>query len=193
MVNQEQNNTKENVVDKYKNICRFLVFVLRHKPKVAGLTLDGEGYADVDKILVGIEKRFKIKLTEQELIGVTKKYASTFFQFKEKKIKAKFGHTIILNLNVPEEFSAIDKAPKELFGCIDKNDFFNISKSGLQFSALKFGLVDSRSKLPAGRNIIVHVNSEKASRNNVGFHYNKASDKYFCKFVPSTFIKIEIA
>lgn len=193
-VNQEskKENTKETLIDKYKNICRFLVFILRHKPKVAGLTLDPEGYAEIPKVLAAIEKRFKLKMTKEELIGVTKKYASTFFYFQDETVKAKFGHTIILNLNIPEGFSQVNQVPKDLFGCIDKNDFFNISKSGLQFSAIQFGLVDNKSKLPKGRNVVVVVGAQKAIKNNVIFHYDQASDKYFCKFVPSTFINIEI-
>jgi putative RNA 2'-phosphotransferase len=182
----------ESLVDKYKNICRFMVFVLRHKPKVAGLTLDQDGYAETTKVLSSIDKRFKLKLTQDELISVTKKYAANLFYFDGMKVKAKFGHTVILNLNVPESFERIEKTPKDLFGCIDKNDFFNVSKGGLQFSAVQFGLIDNRSKLPSGRNVVVYVNAEKASKNNIFFHYNKDSDKYFCKFIPSTFIHIEI-
>lgn len=183
----------ESVQDKYKNICRFLSFVLRHNPKVAGLKLDEEGFTEVDKVLSAIEKKFKLKLTEDELNSVTKKYASNFFKIENKKIKAKFGHTIILNMNTPQGFDVSEKIPRELYCTIDKKDMWNVSKTGLQSSLIQSELKSNQLQLhKGGLHTMVVVNSDKASKNNVQFYYNKSMDSYHCKFIPAVYLKFEL-
>src|ERR1035437_6925115 len=111
-VELKREHTKEETVeDKYKNICRFLAFVLRHKPQVAHLKLDESGFASLDKVLTAIEKRFKLKLTQIELTTVIKKYASNFFYVDKDKIKAKFGHTIILSMTIPVGYEKTKNVP----------------------------------------------------------------------------------
>lgn len=190
---QKQGNSKEETkVDKYKNICRFLAFVLRHKPKIAHLNLDENGFAEINKIIVAIEKRFKFKITEKELIDITNKYAVNFFSFKDGKIKARSGHTIILNMNTPENFEITKIVPHGLFGVISKEEMWNVSKNGLQSSVILDGLADNRLSLKINGNTMVCVNAEKAIKNSIEFFFNKNTNKYFCKFVPSTYLKFEL-
>jgi RNA:NAD 2'-phosphotransferase (TPT1/KptA family) len=189
---QKQGHTKEETqVDKYKNICRFLAFVLRHKPQVAHLKLDELGFAEITKVIIAIEKRFKIKVTEQELTDIAKKYAMKFFLFENGKIKARFGHTIILNMLTPENFESTMKVPHGLYGVINKDEMWNVSKNGLQSSFILSGLFDSKSKLQINGNLVVHINTEKAIKNNVAFFCDK-NNRYFCKFVPATYLKFEL-
>lgn len=183
----------ENIQDKYKNICRFLSFVLRHKPQMAHLKLDEDGFAELDKVLSAIEGKFKLKLTEEELSNVTKKYAFNFFKIQDKKIKAKFGHTVILNMNTPQGFEVIDKIPREIFCTIDKKEMWNVSKNGLQSSLVQSNLKSNKLLIKKTEfSTIVSVNSDKASKNNVAFYYNKSNESYHCKFIPATFLKFEL-
>jgi len=190
---QKQGHTKEETqVDKYKNICRFLAFVLRHKPQVAHLKLDEQGFAEIPKVIVAVEKRFKMKITDKELNDITRKFAAKFFLFENNKIKAKSGHTIILNMKTPDSFETTKNIPHGLYGTILKEEMWNVSKNGLQSSFVLNGLVDSKSLLKIDSNAVVYINSEKAIKNNVEFFFDKNTKKYFCKFVPATYLKFEL-
>lgn len=189
---KKQHTEEETQEDKYKNICRFLAFILRHKPQVAHLKLDEKGFAETDKVISSIQKRFKIKLSELELNNITKKYAFNFFLFEDKKIKARFGHTIILNLKIPENFESTNNVPHVLYGTVNKNEMWNVTKNGLQGNLILNGLHLTISELQINSNLIVEINSEKASKNNVQFLYNKINKNYFCKFIPAPYVKFEL-
>ncbi len=188
----KREHKEESQVDKYKNICRFLAFVLRHKPQVAHLKLDENGFAEIDKVLGAIDKRFKVKLNEQQLIDMSKKYAFNFFRFENKKMKARFGHTIILNMIAPTGCESVPKVPHILYGTINRNEMWNVSKNGLQGSFILSGLFEDRSKLQLNGNLIVAISTEKAIKSNIEFLYNKNTQQYFCKFIPQTYLRFEL-
>lgn len=178
--------------DKHKNICRFLSFILRHKPQIAHLKLDNNGFAELDKVLAAIEKRFKLRLTVDDLNNVIKKYAHNFFLINDGKIKAKFGHTVILNMLTPDGFETTKNVPQTLYACINRNEMTNVVKIGVQSCVVFDGLVENKMSLDVRNNLIISINTEKAIKNNIEFFFNPISGKYFCKFIPSTFIKIEL-
>jgi putative RNA 2'-phosphotransferase len=41
-----------------KSISKYLALVLRHKPEVAGLALDAEGWASADAVIAAIARKF---------------------------------------------------------------------------------------------------------------------------------------
>jgi RNA:NAD 2'-phosphotransferase (TPT1/KptA family) len=190
---KESNNGKETMKDKHKNICRFLTFVLRHKPQVAHLKLDKSGFADMAKVLIAIEKRFKMKLSDKELSDVIKNNASKFFVIEEGKIKAKFGHTIILSMDVPETYEVVTNVPRMLYGCINKNEMWTISQKGLQSISITSGLCDDSTNLkPTNISTVVVVDSKKSIKENITYYFDKKSKQYFCKYIPATYLKFEI-
>lgn len=192
-MSKELKKGKETINDKHKNICRFLTFVLRHKPQVAHVKLDKSGFAEVDKLLVAIDKRFKLKLTDKELYDIIKKYAPKFFDISQGNIKAKFGHTIILSMDVPETCEIVMTVPSILYGCINKQEMWNISQKGLQNSAIVSGLCETSGALKSDSNTtIVVVDSKKSIKENIKYYLDKKSGNYFCKYIPATYLKFEL-
>jgi len=190
---QKREHTKEETLeDKYKNICRFLVFVLRHKPQVAHLKLDEKGFAESDRILSAIEKRFKLKITQEELNTIINRYVPKFFLIESGKIKAKFGHSIILSMNIPDGFESVKIIPHSLYACINRGEMWNVSKSGLQSNSILDGMVQDKKDLSVGPNLVVGINTEKSFKANIEFYHNSKTNKYFCRFIPSTYLKFEL-
>lgn len=178
--------------DVYVNICKFLTFVLRHKPQVAGLKLDEQGFAEIPRVLSSIEKLKKIKLSEQELLTITKKFAKNIFQVQEGKIRAEFGHSIILNMIIPKGFIESKNVPRNLYALIDNRETWSIISGGLKSSNLKSDLVADSNKLILKDGLkIVTVDSSKAEKTST-FYYNESSNSYFCKFVPAGNVKFTI-
>jgi len=174
------------------NICKFLTFILRHKPFVAKIQLDENGFAEIDKVLLAVKKIKNIDIDEQKLSSIIKRFANKILEIKDKKIRAKFGHSVILNMNVPSGFVEIKDIPHTLFSIIDSREMWSIMSSGLKPSNLKSNFVSDNARLKPLENMkIIKIDSEKASKSS-NFYYDKDSNTYFCKFVPSNFISYSI-
>lgn len=86
---------------KTKGISKFLSFVLRHSPETIALTLDENGWADVDELLQKSSRDGKV-LTAEMLIHVVASNDKKRFAFNEDKtkIRASQGHSIEVALNL---------------------------------------------------------------------------------------------
>ncbi len=75
-----------------KRISKFLALVLRHNPAAAGLSLDDEGWADVEAVLASIRRRFgdfdRFDLEELVRTNDKKRYA---FDESGTRIRANQG------------------------------------------------------------------------------------------------------
>lgn len=84
-----------------KKISKFLSFILRHNPGTIGLTLDGNGWADVNTLM---EKSNEsgISLTPELLKHVVETNTKKRFAFNEQetKIRANQGHSIAIELDL---------------------------------------------------------------------------------------------
>jgi putative RNA 2'-phosphotransferase len=80
---------------------KFLALVLRHDPAAAGITLDGEGWADVGALLAGMAAKGHVLSGEQlrELVAADSKgrYA---LSGDGGRIRAVQGHSIDVELNL---------------------------------------------------------------------------------------------
>jgi putative RNA 2'-phosphotransferase len=81
---------------------KFLSFLLRHKPEAIGLSLDANGWADVDE-LIRLANRSGRHMTRELLERVVaeddkKRYA---LSADGRKIRANQGHSVDVDLNLP--------------------------------------------------------------------------------------------
>lgn len=103
----------ENIIE-YKNLYRvskFLSLVLRHKPEIIGLTLNKQGWAEVNTLVDLVQQkgiRLNHSILEQIVINNDKKRFS--FNEDKSKIRANQGHSIAVNLNLVSR-----KPPEYLF------------------------------------------------------------------------------
>lgn len=84
-----------------KGISKFLSFVLRHSPETIGLSLDENGWANVDELLQKSSRDGKI-LTIEMLTHVVESNDKKRFAFNndKTKIRASQGHSIEIELNL---------------------------------------------------------------------------------------------
>lgn len=77
---------------------KFLSLVLRHQPDVAGLTLDAEGWAEIDALLAAAPRRLGLSRARLEEIVVTNDKKR--FQISEdgRRIRAVQGHSVVVDL-----------------------------------------------------------------------------------------------
>lgn len=94
-----------------ESLSKFLSLVLRHKPEEIGLTLDAEGWADIDH-LVRLANANGTALTQDIVleIAVTSDKQRFAISLDNKRIRANQGHSVAVNLKlVPHQ------PPPELF------------------------------------------------------------------------------
>jgi putative RNA 2'-phosphotransferase len=86
-----------------KKVGRYLSLILRHKPEDIGLTLDKNGWADVDDLLYLLSKKGKgISMEELEWIVDNNDKKRFAFNSDKTKIRASQGHSIDIDLQLKE-------------------------------------------------------------------------------------------
>lgn len=91
------------------SISKFLSYILRHKPEEIGLSLDAEGWAQVDELLAKARQAGR-PIDKEALHQVVEKSEKKRFSFSKdgKKIRANYGHSIPVSLEFethePPEF-----------------------------------------------------------------------------------------
>jgi putative RNA 2'-phosphotransferase len=178
---------------KIAEIKSFLAFVLRHKPHFYKIKLDSEGFADFNKIIELIKQNKKVEISKEELIDIIKTKSGGIFQLNsdKTKIKARSGHSIIYNMNTPEGFIEINIVPKYLYCLIYKKEIMSIIQNkGLNLSNDVIKLLEIKPELEENKSIL-KIDSEKAIKTNK-FYYNSNTKEYFCKFIPTQFLILNV-
>jgi putative RNA 2'-phosphotransferase len=82
-------------------MSKFLSLILRHQPEVIALSLDENGWADVNELIERINAQGR-KLTRSQLERIVKTNDKQRFSFNEKgtKIRANQGHSIAIKLDL---------------------------------------------------------------------------------------------
>lgn len=96
---------------KHDKLSVFISLVLRHNPDAAHITLDEHGWADVDKLLAGVNKTGRaIDLNILEEIVATDKKQRYSFNEDKTQIRANQGHSIPVDVELKEQ-----EPPKYLY------------------------------------------------------------------------------
>ncbi len=81
-------------------ISRFISLILRHKPETIGITLDEHGWANVEELIVGVNKKYLIDI--QILEKIVNEDNKNRYSFNEDKtmIRANQGHSIPVDVEL---------------------------------------------------------------------------------------------
>lgn len=178
--------------EKYIKLSRFLSLLLRHKPEEIGLSLDNQGYLQVDELIDGINKTGRVidKEILDELIMTDNKQRYSYSEDRAK-IRANQGHSIKVDLNLVET-----KPPKTLYhGTVDKF-LSNIKKQGLlkmnrEYVHLSAEL-DTANDVGSrrGKSVILVINAEKMVKDGYKFYLSK-NNVWLIESVPAQYISIK--
>lgn len=135
-----------------EKISKYLSFILRHNPEAIGLSLDTQGWANVEELLEGMKKINKA-ITRNELQEIVEKNDKKRFTFSNNGlyIRAAQGHSL---KNVDISFE--EKTPPDLL--------FHGTASRFLQSIKQKGLI------PGSRHY-VHLSEEEKTAKAVGLRY----------------------
>ena len=179
--------TKEQIYD----IKKFLAFVLRHKPYLYHIKLDVDGFATKTSLIRAIAKSKKINLTTEDLVEICKRHSGGIFVIKDDKIKARAGHTLTLNMNLPEGYAECKDVPDILYFLLDKFEIGKIMISG-GISLGDAKILITKSIVVSGDKTSVIINARKAKSDSVKFYYNPSTDMYYVRHLASRYLSVHV-
>lgn len=101
-----------------KTLSKFISLILRHKPETVGITLDANGWANVEQLLHGIRQSGR-NIDFATLEKIVRENDKQRFSFNDDKtkIRANQGHSIQVDVELEEKIP-----PKFLYhGTIERN------------------------------------------------------------------------
>lgn len=169
-------------------ISRYLSYLLRHDPE--DLRMDEYGFVSLEEVLSKLRKRFP-QVTEKLIREIVEKSDRRRFEIKDGKIRALYGHSIRVKLDLKE-----DRWIKVLYHGTTGEAASRILRIGLK--PMKRNWVHLSPSMEVAKLIglrrtskpvILEIDAEKARRGGVKFY--KATDEiYLCKKVPPSFIRL---
>ena len=173
-------------------VSKLLSLILRHNPDKIGITLDKNGWVDVNSLLENLKKE-KVDLTFMELKGIVDNNNKKRFAFSDdfKKIRASQGHSLEIDLDYKEQ-----KPPEILFhGTATKNLNLILTEGIKKMSRHHVHLSqDVVTALQVGKRhgnpLILKVDSYRMYRDGLVFYLSENS-VWLIEFVPSKYVQID--
>ena len=134
-------------------ISKYISLILRHKPEIAGITLDEHGWADVYDLIKGVKHKYPgfSYMTLKRIVNTDEKQRYSFNDTMTK-IRANQGHSI----NVDVELAEVEPPEKLFHGTATKYEK-SIDEKGLI----------SKSRL------YVHLSGDRETAIKVGIRHGK--------------------
>lgn len=179
--------------EKHIKLSRFLSLILRHKPEEIGLTLDSQGYLEVEKLLQGINNtgRKIDKDTLDEIVASDNKQRYSYNHDKTK-IRANQGHSIKVDLGLVNS-----KPPEFLYHGTVERFLDNIGKHGLlkmnrEYVHLSKDIETAKNVgARRGEPVILIVNAEQMYNDGYDFYLSE-NGVWLTEKVPAKYLSIKI-
>lgn len=167
-------------------VSKHMSYLLRHNPE--NLKIDRHGFVDIGELLKKLEKRFR---TDKKLIvEIVEKSDRRRFEIVGNKIRALYGHTIPVKLNLEE-----DNIVKVFYHGTTPEAASRILRVGLKPMKRSWvhlsPTIEIATEVGLRRTInpvILEINAEAARKNSLRFY--KVTDKvYVCNAVLPRYLK----
>lgn len=179
--------------DKFVRLSKFLCLILRHKPETIGLTMDDEGWANIEELIrksldagVFIDRPILRQIVEH---GEKRRFS---FSADGESIKADYGHSIPVSLG-----RETSEPPEHLYHGTAQRFLSSITEEGLGPGARQYVhlVEDEKTALEVGGRhgepVALTVKARVMHEN--GFKFFKTeSGIWLTKEVPREYIDIDI-
>ena len=171
------------------HVSKFLSLVLRHQPETIGITLDENGWTDVNILLGKLQtKGHRINFDQLHYLVETNNKKRFAFNIDETRIRASQGHSVDIDLGYlekqPPKFLYHGTATRFLNAILaeglKKMDRHHVHLSTDETTARTVG---SRH----GKPVVLTVKAEEMAADNFVF-YQSENDVWLTEFVPAAYI-----
>jgi putative RNA 2'-phosphotransferase len=167
-------------------VSKLMSYLLRHNPK--GLKMDERGFVRLDNLMRRVKERYDV---DNDLIrNIVYASDKTRFQIMNEKIRALYGHTIDVKVDLPE-----DKSVEVLYHGTTAESASKILERGLRSMKRRWVHLSTTretarevGKRRTQNPVILVIDAEKARR--TGIRLYKATKRvYLSKRIPPKYIK----
>lgn len=166
-------------------ISKYMAYLLRHDPE--GMDMDRRGFVDLSALLSKLCNRWS-EMPRQRILDVVKNDPKGRYEIKGGKIRAVYGHSVPVELNLENDF------PDELYHGTTEEASASITTDGLKPGGrLKVHLsrtIEEAKKVGKRRSsdpIILKIDAKNAS--GAGIDIQKASEDIFVsEHIPPDYI-----
>ena len=172
-------------------LSKFLSLVLRHEPGAAGITLDENGWADVEDLLAGVRRAGR-QIDMDTLERIVRENNKQRYSFNEDhtKIRANQGHSIQVDVELKEA-----APPQYLFHGTASRFLPAIQREGIRKMDRQYVHLsaDFQTALSVGRRhgspVVITVDAAAMARDGVTF-WLSANGVWQCEYVsPNYFME----
>lgn len=166
---------------------KFLSLILRHKPELIDLSLDINGWANINEI---VRKTKNFELTKENILEIVKKSDKKRFVVIADNIRANQGHSIKVDLGLKKR-----KPPRNLYHGTAEKFLDSILKSGLKKQLRNHVHLSSDIKTASkvgrrhGKLILLEVDSEKMFDDSLDFYISE-NGVWLTDFIKPKYLKI---
>lgn len=163
---------------------KFLSLILRHNPDVVGISLDENGWADVEKLLKGMKKAGK-HIDKSILEYIVQENNKKRYSFNEDhtKIRANQGHSVDVDIQLKKVIP-----PNLLYHGTAERFLENIKKQGICKQSRQYVHLSSDQNTAFtvgkrhGKPIVLTIDTESMVKDEIPFYLSK-NGVWLCKFV----------
>lgn len=178
--------------NKNNKLSVFISLILRHKPEAINITLDKNGYANVNDLLEGVNATGRNITLEilNEIVKTDNKKRYSFNKDKTK-IRANQGHSIKVDVKLKESIP-----PKVLFHGTSERFLNSILKNGInKMNRLYVHLSDNlETAIKVGKRhgnpSVLRIDTDKMVNDFYKFYLSE-NGVWLTDYVPKEYIKIE--
>lgn len=179
-----------------ERLSRFVAMVLRHRPEIAGVKLQEDGWVDLPDLLAGVQMAWrKCPVTKELLLRIADLDEKGRYEVdtigRPHRMRACYGHSVDVTLNYPEV-----TPPALLFHGTARRFLGRIWSAGLQGMGRQYvHLTDDlqTAREVGGRRdsypIILAIDTRAMSREGCVF-YSSGAGLYLTERVPTANLKI---
>ncbi len=167
-------------------VSRYMSYLLRHNPE--NLKMDKHGFVSIDELLEKLRERFQID--KKSIVEIVEKSDRKRFQIVDNKIRALYGHTMPVKLELEE-----DTVTKVFYHGTTPDAATKILKAGLKPMKRRWVHLSPTKEVArevglrrTNNPIILRINADAARKD--GLRFYKATDKvYVCSVILPEYIK----
>jgi putative RNA 2'-phosphotransferase len=173
------------------SLSRFLSLILRHKPEAIGITLDEHGWADVDELLEGMNRKRAITMEMLEEIVRTDEKQRYSWNEDKTLIRANQGHSVPVDVEL-----SVVRPPKKLWHGSAEKYAASIEAQGLLPGSRLYVHLSSDIETAVkvgrrhGKPIVYRVDTEQMDRDGFLF-YLSVNGVWLTKNVPPQYLERE--
>ena len=172
-------------------MSRFLSLVLRHRPGLIGVELDGAGWVEVDELLLGCQKQ-GFEIDRSLLAEIVAENDKQRFAFSEdgRRIRASQGHSVAVEL----DYQALEP-PTVLYHGTHRRALPSILREGLrkgQRHAVHLSVeLETATRVGSRRGgaVILRVDARGLWQSGQAF-YRSANGVWLTEAVPVVFLEV---